>query len=174
MSEGHRGILVGCVLRASLRRFRGVRPGARPPRSWAQRGLAPLRGVAYRRVRAHVRPRREAYGRCCMVPRALENGGRRMGSAMVVGVVLALVAASASAGQLPCGDGMCGVDEDADACPSDCPPCGVIAVGGGTIDDGDACFGLFGPQEYWRHEVAGESGDLAWTMVTADTSASNY
>jgi MYXO-CTERM domain-containing protein len=109
-----------------------------------------------------------------MVPRALENGGWRMGSAMAIGLVLALVATPAAAGQLPCGDGTCGVDEGSDVCPSDCPPCGVIAAGGGTIDDGDACYGLFGPQEYWRHEVAGEAGDLAWTMVTAETSASNY
>ncbi|MBX7083843.1 MAG: hypothetical protein K1X88_31830, partial [Nannocystaceae bacterium] len=73
-----------------------------------------------------------------------------------------------------CGDGLCSGDEDADTCLQDCPPCGTIPAGGGTIDDGDACYLLGGPPEYWRHETQGEGGDLAWTMATDYDSASNY
>ncbi len=77
-------------------------------------------------------------------------------------------------GPAECGDGMCSGDETPDSCGGDCVPCGVIPSLGGTVDDGDACFGLRGPQEYWRHETAGEGGDLAWTAVTSEASASNY
>jgi MYXO-CTERM domain-containing protein len=77
-------------------------------------------------------------------------------------------------GPAECGDAKCNGDETPDSCIGDCPPCGVIDALGSTIDDGDACYALRGPQEYWRHETSGEAGDLAWTMVTADASASNY
>jgi GH25 family lysozyme M1 (1,4-beta-N-acetylmuramidase) len=73
-----------------------------------------------------------------------------------------------------CGDGKCTGEETPDSCGGDCVPCGVIDPLGATIDDGDACYGLFGPQEYWRHETAGEAGDLAWTAVTSEANASNY
>ena len=77
-------------------------------------------------------------------------------------------------GPSECGDGMCTGDETPDSCGGDCPPCGVIDPLGGTIDDGDGCYGLYGPAEYWRHETVGEGGDLAWTAVTSEASASNY
>ena len=77
-------------------------------------------------------------------------------------------------GPAECGDGMCSGDETPDSCGGDCVPCGVVDALGSTIDDGDACYALRGPQEYWRHETAGEAGDLAWTAVTSEASASNY
>jgi murein DD-endopeptidase MepM/ murein hydrolase activator NlpD len=46
-------------------------------------------------------------------------------------------------------------------------------------DDGDPCFGLFGPSDYWHLETAcggqslGYGGDMYWTYVNGDT-ASNY
>jgi MYXO-CTERM domain-containing protein len=73
-----------------------------------------------------------------------------------------------------CGDAVCSGGEDADACPGDCPPCGTIAPGGGDIDDGDACYTLGGPQEYWRRVSEGEQGDSAWTAVTDAAERSNY
>jgi GH25 family lysozyme M1 (1,4-beta-N-acetylmuramidase) len=73
-----------------------------------------------------------------------------------------------------CGDGMCTGAEDADACPADCPPCGVVDPLGGTIDDGDACYGWFGPPEYWRTEAVGEGGSLRWTAVTDFAEPSNF
>jgi lysozyme len=66
-----------------------------------------------------------------------------------------------------CGDGRCSVDETADSCPMDCPPCGTIEPDGGTIDDGDACFVPGGPARYLRHADAGDQGDLIWTHATA-------
>ena len=73
-----------------------------------------------------------------------------------------------------CGDDKCTGDEDADVCPEDCTACGVVDALGGTIDDGDACYQLGGPQEYWRHETVGEGGDLAWTMATDYDTKSNF
>lgn len=65
-----------------------------------------------------------------------------------------------------CGDGVCVSGEDPIVCPSDCPPCGIVAASGGTIDDGDACYQLGGPAQSWHHEMVGEGGDLAWTIAT--------
>lgn len=73
-----------------------------------------------------------------------------------------------------CGDGKCVFSEDAFTCAADCPPCGVIAPEGGTIDDGQACFELHGPLEYWRHEAAGQGASLYWTAVTEFADPSNY
>ena len=45
--------------------------------------------------------------------------------------------------------------------------CGVIASDNATIiDNGDACFALSGPAQYWRDEDAGHGGDLTWTRTT--------
>lgn len=45
-------------------------------------------------------------------------------------------------------------------------PCGVIAETGGTIDDGDPCYRLFGPMDSWRQVGdAGWDGDLRWTFA---------
>lgn len=72
-----------------------------------------------------------------------------------------------------CGDGTC-VGEDEFSCPQDCPPCGVIPPEGGTVDDGDACFERFGPEQYWRSEAAGQGGSLLWTNATDFDAPSNY
>lgn len=78
-----------------------------------------------------------------------------------------------SVGSGVCGDGTC-AGEDEFSCPQDCPPCGTIPPAGGTVDDGDACFERFGPEEYWRQEAAGEGGSLLWTNATDFDAPSNY
>lgn len=78
-----------------------------------------------------------------------------------------------SVGSGVCGDGTC-AGEDEFSCPQDCPPCGVIPPAGGTVDDGDACFERFGPEEYWRQEAAGQGGSLLWTNATDFDAPSNY
>jgi hypothetical protein len=50
----------------------------------------------------------------------------------------------------------------------------VIEADGGTIDNGDACFELYGPAEYWREEAAGAGGTLVWTHATDFPDPSNY
>ncbi|MCA9707444.1 MAG: hypothetical protein KDK70_16450 [Myxococcales bacterium] len=73
-----------------------------------------------------------------------------------------------------CGDGSCDGGEDPYDCAEDCPPCGVIAPQGGTIDNGDACYELYGPEQYWRQESAGQGGSLVWTNATEYDDPSNY
>lgn len=73
-----------------------------------------------------------------------------------------------------CGDGMCAPSEDPYACGVDCPPCGVIGGDGGTIDNGQACLELYGPQQFWRSEPVGQGGSLNWTNVTEYMDPSNY
>jgi lysozyme len=73
-----------------------------------------------------------------------------------------------------CGDGMCVGGEDPYSCAQDCPPCGVIGPDGGTIDNGDACYELHGPPEYWHEEAAGQGGSLVWTNATDFDAPSNY
>jgi GH25 family lysozyme M1 (1,4-beta-N-acetylmuramidase) len=74
-----------------------------------------------------------------------------------------------------CGDGTCGPAEDADACPADCPPCGVVPAEGGVIDDVDECFVAGGPAASLR-AVDGEGwdGSLVWTYTTAAAAEANY
>lgn len=82
----------------------------------------------------------------------------------------ALTAADAS-----CGDDVCTAGESAGTCPLDCPPCGVVAPLGGTIDDGDACFTVGGPLEYVRVEAdVGADGDLRWTHTIDFETEANY
>jgi GH25 family lysozyme M1 (1,4-beta-N-acetylmuramidase) len=73
-----------------------------------------------------------------------------------------------------CGDAMCSAGETPYACAQDCPPCGTIAAAGGTIDNGDACYALFGDAQYWRDEAVGEGGSSVWTYTTDLDAASNY
>jgi lysozyme len=74
-----------------------------------------------------------------------------------------------------CGDGTCGGDETSASCPADCPSCGVIPVGGGEIDDGDACFDAGGPATYLRAVNGhGADGDLLWTHATSDPTEANF
>lgn len=73
-----------------------------------------------------------------------------------------------------CGDAKCVFGEDPVGCPSDCPPCGVIAPEGGTIDNGDACLELGGDLQYWRDEAVGQGGSLVWTNATDLDKPSNY
>ena len=45
--------------------------------------------------------------------------------------------------------------------------CGLVVADDATIiDNGDACFELHGPAQYWRSEDAGHDGDLRWTRTT--------
>lgn len=55
-------------------------------------------------------------------------------------------------GPAACGDGVCGGAESSDSCFLDCPPCAVIPPDGMAFDNGDACYGLEGPAEYWRED----------------------
>jgi hypothetical protein len=53
--------------------------------------------------------------------------------------------------------------------------CGAIEAGGGTVDDGDACFQAGGPQTSLRPITdAGEQSDLLWTYATEDAEESNF
>lgn len=46
--------------------------------------------------------------------------------------------------------------------------CGLVVADDATIiDNGDDCFELHGPAQYWRDENAGHGGDLAWTRTTS-------
>lgn len=85
---------------------------------------------------------------------------------------LADLEALASAGE--CGDAVCNGAEDPYTCAVDCPPCGVVDAGGGTLDNGDACYRLYGNDEYWREELQGEGGSLVWTHATDYDTAYNY
>lgn len=73
-----------------------------------------------------------------------------------------------------CGDAMCNGGETPYTCAEDCPPCGVISENGGTIDNGDACYLLYGDSQYWREESQGEGGSLVWTHATDYDVAYNY
>ena len=73
-----------------------------------------------------------------------------------------------------CGDGICDGGENPYECADDCPPCGVIGPEGGTVDNGDACYELYGPEEYWREEASGQGGSLLWTNATDFDAPSNY
>jgi len=54
------------------------------------------------------------------------------------------------------------------------PVCGIVGPGGGTIDDGDACFQTFGPREYWREAADGNGGHLWWTNAWENTYPDNW
>jgi GH25 family lysozyme M1 (1,4-beta-N-acetylmuramidase) len=73
-------------------------------------------------------------------------------------------------GPAACGDGVCGGAESSDSCFLDCPPCAVIPPDGKNFDNGDACYQLHGPGEYWREDAAkGHGGSLVWTESTKST-----
>jgi hypothetical protein len=70
-----------------------------------------------------------------------------------------------------------GVFTGGDGRPAHCesePACGTIPPAGGTIDDGDACFGAFGDPTYWRSEDIGHDGHLLWTNAFASDLPSNW
>ena len=54
---------------------------------------------------------------------------------------------------------------------ADLPP---VTAAGVVVDNGDACFQLFGAAQYWRHEASGGQGGLAWTNAFQADSASNW
>ncbi|MFH1464603.1 MAG: phosphodiester glycosidase family protein [Pseudomonadota bacterium] len=53
-------------------------------------------------------------------------------------------------------------------------PCGTIPAAGGIIDDGDACFQLFGNPDTWRPVSAGYGGHLYWTNVWNTDQVDNW
>lgn len=63
---------------------------------------------------------------------------------------------------------------DAPFGPAGCDPLGVVTEEGVVLDDGDQCFQLFGPAQFWRHEAVGEGGDLAWTNAFENETQSNW
>jgi hypothetical protein len=63
---------------------------------------------------------------------------------------------------------------DAPFGPETCEPLGVVTEAGVVVDDGDQCFQLFGPAQFWRHETVGEQGDLAWTNAFENETKSNW
>ncbi len=81
---------------------------------------------------------------------------------------------AALGGSPECGDGVCSGGEDPLTCPEDCEPCGVVSAEGGTLDNGDACYTLFGNPDYWREEAQGEGGSLVWTNATSNAVPSNH
>ncbi len=56
------------------------------------------------------------------------------------------------------------------------PPlgCEPLPEAGGTIDETDACFWAFGPQQFWRAEAAGHGGSLLWTDAWQTNQPSNW
>lgn len=73
-------------------------------------------------------------------------------------------------GPAACGDGVCGTSESADSCFMDCPPCAVVPPDGMSFDDGDGCYQLHGPEQYWREDdTKGHGGSLVWTETTSST-----
>ena len=56
----------------------------------------------------------------------------------------------------------------------DIDPCGVIAPGGGIVDNEDPCFVTFGPEQYWRTESVGYAGSLRWTNAFQASQPSNW
>lgn len=61
--------------------------------------------------------------------------------------------------------------------PSHCPtapPCDVIPPSGKIIDEEGACFGAFGPEQFWREESAGHDGHLFWTNAWTTDLPSNW
>ncbi len=80
----------------------------------------------------------------------------------------------AFAGMAECGDGACTGGEDPVSCPDDCEPCGVVGPDGGEIDNGDACYELYGNADFWREEPEGAGGSLVWTNATDNPDPSNY
>ncbi len=79
----------------------------------------------------------------------------------------------AFAGMAECGDGACTGGEDPISCAEDCEPCGVVGSAGGEMDNGDACYTLFGNADYWREESAGVGGSLVWTNATDNPDPAN-
>ncbi|RMG97932.1 MAG: hypothetical protein D6705_07435 [Deltaproteobacteria bacterium] len=77
-------------------------------------------------------------------------------------------------GMAVCGDQMCTSGETPDNCPDDCPPCGIVPPEGAIVDNGDACYELYGPEQYWREEAAGYGGSLQWTAATDFPEPSNF
>lgn len=63
-------------------------------------------------------------------------------------------------GMPECGDGKCDAGEDAYLCPMDCQPCGLIPPEGATIDNGAACYELYGDPQFWREEAVGQGGQV--------------
>jgi GH25 family lysozyme M1 (1,4-beta-N-acetylmuramidase) len=80
----------------------------------------------------------------------------------------------ALAGAAECGDAMCTGGENPYTCAADCLPCGVIPAAGGTVDNGDACYTLYGDNQFWHEEAQGEGGSLIWTHATDYAEAYNY
>lgn len=73
-----------------------------------------------------------------------------------------------------CGDGTCNGEETPDSCAADCPPCQLIAAGGGVIDDTSPCFHAGGASQSIRHENAGYGSSLQWTYASAAPEPDNY
>ncbi len=73
-----------------------------------------------------------------------------------------------------CGDQTCSTGETPDTCPEDCPPCGTVPPEGTVVDNGDACYELYGSDQFWREEATGYGGSLVWTAATEFADPSNY
>lgn len=53
-------------------------------------------------------------------------------------------------------------------------PCGFVGAEGGVIDNGDACYGLYGEPQWWNEEPMGEGGSLVWTHTIDSPAHNNY
>jgi len=52
--------------------------------------------------------------------------------------------------------------------------CGMIDPAETIIDNGDPCFEMHGPDEWWRYESAGYGDSLIWTYTTNLADPTNY
>ncbi|MBL4633398.1 MAG: hypothetical protein JKY56_05985 [Kofleriaceae bacterium] len=55
--------------------------------------------------------------------------------------------------------------------PEGCLPVSSV---GSEFEESDPCFVEFGPSQFWRHESDGHGGNVAWTLTTDNSNASNY
>ena len=58
--------------------------------------------------------------------------------------------------------------------PSAPEGCLSVSSVGSEFEESNPCFVEFGPSQFWRHESDGHGGDVAWTLTTDNTNASNY
>lgn len=58
--------------------------------------------------------------------------------------------------------------------PVACEGLSPVTADGVVVDNGDSCFQLFGPAQFWRQEATGGQGGLAWTNAFENDTASNW
>lgn len=58
--------------------------------------------------------------------------------------------------------------------PTATPRCGMVFIGGGTIDNKSDCFEIFGEARFWREQRGGYGGTFLWTNAFSSSEPSNW